>query len=36
VLLPGSRLDGALIVAERIRKSIEQLNINTAPARPGA
>ncbi|HZG18519.1 MAG TPA: diguanylate cyclase [Herbaspirillum sp.] len=27
VLLPGSRLDGALIVAERIRKSIEQLDI---------
>jgi diguanylate cyclase (GGDEF)-like protein len=27
VLLPGSRLEGALIVAERIRKSIEQLDI---------
>lgn len=27
VLLPGSRLEGALIVAERIRTSIEQLNI---------
>lgn len=27
VLLPGSKLEGALIVAERIRKSIEQLDI---------
>ncbi|OWY33154.1 GGDEF domain-containing protein [Herbaspirillum aquaticum] len=35
VLLPGSRLDGALIVAERIRKSIEQLNIEHSASPTG-
>ncbi|HZG19931.1 MAG TPA: GGDEF domain-containing protein [Herbaspirillum sp.] len=35
VLLPGSRLEGALIVAERIRKSIEQLNIEHSASPSG-
>lgn len=35
VLLPGSRLEGALIVAERIRTSIEQLNIEHSASPTG-
>lgn len=35
VLLPGSKLDGALIVAERIRKSIEQLDITHSASPTG-
>ncbi|MCI1015336.1 MULTISPECIES: diguanylate cyclase [Herbaspirillum] len=35
VLLPGSKLEGALIVAERIRKSIEQLDITHSASPTG-
>ena len=35
VLLPGSKLEGALIVAERIRKSIEQLDITHSASTTG-
>ena len=35
VLLPGSKVEGALIVAERIRKSIEQLDITHSASPTG-